>query len=162
MNNIRNVTPDDAPAIAQIYNTYVLHSTATFETVAIDPNTMRKRIQAIFPAFPYLVYEADGRLLGYAYAHMWKERAAYAHTWESTVYVSPDHLKRGIGSTLMKELILQCRARACQALIACITGNNTPSVLLHQKLGYRQVSCFKQVGNKLGQTLDVVDLELLL
>lgn len=60
MNNIRNVTPDDAPAIAQIYNTYVLDSTATFEAVAIDPHTMRKRIQAIFPAFPYLATKPRG------------------------------------------------------------------------------------------------------
>lgn len=162
MNKIRNVTANDAPAIAQIYNTYVIHSTATFETEPIDTATMKKRIAAIFPAFPYLVYEADGQVLGYAHAHLWKERAAYARTWESTVYVRQDALKKGIGSALMKKLIGECRKMHCQALIACITGGNEASVGLHKKLGYYQVSRFDKVGYKLGQTLDVVDLELLL
>lgn len=90
---------------------------------------------------------------------MRKERAAKAHTWESTDDVSPDHPKHGIGTTHMNGLIPECRARASQAHIACITGNHTPSIHLQEKLGYRQESRLKQGGNKLGQTPDVVDLE---
>lgn len=79
MNKRRNETPDDAPAMAQIWNTYDLDSPATIETAAIDPHTMRKPIQAIFPTMPKLENEADGRLLGYAYAHEERARGKGTH-----------------------------------------------------------------------------------
>lgn len=159
---IRPVTPQDAAAIAAIYNEYVLKTDISFETEALSAEEMRGRILDISADFPYLVFEEEGRVLGYCYAHAWKERAAYSRTLETTIYLAPEAQGRGIGTRLMGRLIEACREGGFHALVACITGGNEPSIALHRRLGFRQVSCFPQVGRKFGRWLDVVDLQLML
>ena len=159
---VRQATPDDAEAIADIYNEYVLHSVATFETKAVSEKEMRRRIYSILSRFPYLVWEENGKICGYAYAHLWQERAAYGHTWETSVYVAPTSLHRGIGQQLAERLIADCRAAGCHVLIACITHGNEASCALHRKLGFKQVAFYEKVGIKFGQRLDVTDWELVL
>ncbi len=151
---------DDAAAIAAIYNEYVLHTTISFETAALTPEAMQARIVAYSAECPYLVYENDGKVLGYCYAHRWKERAAYAHSWESTIYLAPGAQGNGIGRVLMQELISRCRKAGCRVLIACITQGNERSCHFHESLGFRQASHFHAVGEKFGSLLDVVDYEL--
>lgn len=160
---IRNVTPDDAAPIAGIYNEYVLRSVATFETEEVATAQMRERIMQISEHYPYLVYEMDQQVVGYAYAHAWRERAAYRYTWETTVYVDSRFVRQGIGSQLLAALIDECRHRGeCYALVACITGGNIASCDLHRKAGFRKVSQFEKVGVKFSLRLDVTDWELLL
>ena len=159
---IRKVNATDAQAIAHIYNHYVLNTTISFETQAVTTAHMLHRITSISAQYPYLVYEHEGRVVGYCYAHLWKERVAYSQTLETTIYLHPDYCHRGIGKRLMQQLIEQCWAQGFHALIACITGGNEGSIALHQSLGFEQRSCFKEVGHKFGAWLDVVDLELIL
>lgn len=159
---IRAVKTSDAEEIAGIYNHYVTHTTVTFETDAVSLEEMRRRIETISASFPYYVYEENGQILGYCYAHLWKERAAYAHTLETTVYLASDARGKGIGTLLMRHLIQECKARGFHALIACITEGNTSSVRLHKELGFKTVSHFEQVGNKFGKWLDVDDMEIIL
>ena len=83
---IRYAKLSDAKAIADIYNEYILHSVATFETEAVSEDEMYRRIADISSRFPYLVFEEGGQVIGYAYAHLWQERAAYCHTWETTFF----------------------------------------------------------------------------
>lgn len=103
---IRSVNGDDCEAIAEIYNDYVVNSTATFETEPITAEEMRGRISSIYPAFPYFVYEEDGKIRGYCYAHAWKERAAYSKTLETTVYIADKYRGRGIGKILVSVLLM--------------------------------------------------------
>lgn len=159
---IRSVKQTDAKAIANIYNEYVLNGTATFEIESISTHEMEKRIKDISTRYPYLVYEENGVVMGYCYAHAWKEREAYQYTLETTVYIATQYIGKGIGKQLMMELIEKCHQDGYYALIACITGGNKASVSLHLKLGFNQVSLFKKVGVKFGQRLDVADYELLL
>lgn len=159
---IRSVRPDDAAAIAAIYNEYVLHSTISFETEPLTPEAMRERIAQVVGSHPYLVEEVGGVIVGYCYAHPWKDRAAYSRTWETTIYLHPEWRGRGLGARLMQELIVRCREVGCHALIACITADNAASCDFHRLLGFTQVSSFLQVGFKMGRWLDVVDYQLLL
>lgn len=159
---IRKVALTDAKAIVDIYNEYILNTTISFEVEALTEEQMRGRIEDISSRFVYLVYEEDGKILGYCYAHPWKERAAYGHTLETTVYLSPAAKGHGIGHRLMEVLIDECRKQGFHALIACITGGNEASCHLHEKLGFKQVSSFEKVGRKFDRWLDVVDYELLL
>lgn len=116
---IRKATVKDAKAVADIYNGYVANSVATFETEPVSKKEMAARISEISARFPYLVCETEsGEIAGYCYAHAWKERAAYADTWENAVYLSPAHTGKGIGSLLMERLIEECRGGGCHALIA--------------------------------------------
>ncbi len=159
---IRPVTIEDAPAITKIYNYYIEYTSISFEVKPLDISEMRMRIQEIAAHHSYLVYEENGEILGYCYAHPWKERAAYNHTMETTIYLNPQYKSRGIGTSLMKALIDLCRDNGYHALIACITGSNKESCEFHSKLGFQKVSYFKEVGYKLGTWHDVVDYELLL
>lgn len=159
---IRSVKPDDAAEIAAIYNKYVTETTISFETEPVLASEMRERIAAISSRFPYFVCEHDGQVVGYCYAHLWKERAAYAHTFETTIYVASDCRGQSIGTKLMRHLIDACRKQGARVLIACITDGNKPSVAMHAKLGFKQVSQFEKVGMKFGQELGVTDMELLL
>lgn len=159
---IRTVTPTDAEAIVAIYNEYIIGSTATFETVPLGVEAMRERIASLMAQGSYLVYESEGEVVAYCYAHPWKERAAFCHTWETTVYVHPSFQGKGIGRMLMDELIAHCRQAGCHALIACITAENEGSRRMHERLGFHQVSLFKEVGYKFGRWLDVADYELII
>ncbi len=158
MMKIRPASPDDAAAVADIYNYYVRETVISFETEPLSVAQMRERVVQTIAEFPYLVCEEAGQVVGFAYAHRWKERAAYAHTWECTIYLHPEWRRRGIGGRLMAELVSRCREQGCRVLIACITGDNVASIAFHERLGFCQVSHFPQVGCKLGRLLDVVDL----
>ncbi len=159
---LRLVTPADAQALAEIYNDYVTGSTVSFETEPLTRADMARRIADIAPRFPFYVWEEAGEVLGYCYVHPWKERAAYAGTLETTIYLAPRAQGRGIGTRLMHALIAECRESGVRALIACITAENEGSCRFHQRLGFKQVSLFEKVGQKFGRLLDVVDYELLL
>ncbi len=159
---IRPVTLEDAGAIVDIYNYFITDTTVTFEVQPLTVEEMAERIREISARFPYFVYEEDGRVLGYCYAHLWKERAAYSKTLETTVYLHKDATHRGIGSLMVNHLVDLCREQGYHALIACITEGNEASVRMHEKLGFRQVSEYKEVGRKFDEWLGVVDLELLL
>ncbi len=160
--HIRPVTLADTEAIISIYNYYIKETTVTFETEPITAAEMAKRIKDISASFPYFVYEKGGKILGYCYAHPWKERAAYSNTLETTVYIDKHAVRQGLGSLMVRHLIDLCRAQGYHALIACITEENEASVKMHERLGFKQVSGFKEVGKKFGRWLDVADLEYML
>lgn len=159
---IRKVKPEDAEAIAGIYNKYVLETAVSFEEGALSVDEMRRRIEAISAAHPYFVGEEDGKVVGYCYVHPWKERTAYRHTMEVTIYLADVAMGRGLGTQLMEHLLSACRQEDYHVLVACITADNEPSLAFHKRFGFRQASFFPEVGWKLGRWHDVIDLELVL
>lgn len=159
---IRKVLPQDTEAIANIYNEYVTKSVVTFETIPLTVNEMGKRIDDLSKEYPYFIYELDGEIIGYCYAHAWKARAAYKNTLETTVYISAKHKSKGIGTQLMNTLISHCKELGYHTLIACITAGNDESNRLHSRLGFKQVSHYKEVGKKFDKWLDVIDYQLML
>ena len=159
---IRKVKPEDAHDIALIYNFYIENSTISFETNPVSTEEMANRITYISEKYPYFVYVDSGKIVGYCYATQWKKRAAYSKTVESTIYIVKDSQRQGIGSILMNRLINELRENSFHAIVACITIPNPSSVRLHERLGFRQASEFKEVGCKFGEWLDVGDWEMLL
>ena len=158
---IRQAAVADGGAIAEIYNHFISETDVSFETRPLSASEMEARLAHLLGSGPCFVAEVDGEVAGWCYAHEWKEREAYSRTLETTVYVAPAYQRRGIGRALMERLIGECRARGAVALIACITGGNEASIELHRRLGFTQVSHFKEVGIKFGRRLDVIDMELL-
>lgn len=162
MTLIRKVSPQDAGAITDIYNHYITDTTISFETAPLTIKQMAARIAEISSEYPYFVAETNSEIVGYCYAHPWKERAAYSATLETTVYLLAHNTEKGIGRELMNRLIDECRAGGFHTLIACITADNTASCAFHEKLGFVKRSEFKEVGCKFGKWLDVVDYQLIL
>lgn len=159
---IRRGTTADAPAIAEIYNHFVLETTVTFEIEPLTLPEMEQRLQHISTHFPFYVSEQDGAVNGFCYVHEWKSRPAYARTLEVTIYLVPEAQGCGTGHQLLSLVVDECRRAGYHALIACITAENVVSIAFHKKMGFKQVSHFEKVGYKFGRILDVDDLELLL
>ncbi len=160
---IRPASVGDAPAICAIYNHYVETSAISFEDVPVGTDEMARRIaDVISHLLPWLVYEQEGKIVGYAYATKWRARPAYRYTVESTVYVSHAHPRCGIGSSLFDALIPAMRERGVHAVIAGIALPNVASVAIHERCGFEKVAQFREVGRKFDQWIDVGNWELLL
>ena len=159
---LRQCTPSDAAQICDIYNHYVRETVITFEESPVVETEMAKRITDITSRLPWLVWETDGVIVGYAYASPWKVRAAYRHAVESSIYLSPQATGRGLGSRLYPALIADLRQRGLHCVIGGAALPNPASVSLHEKLGFEKVAQFRQVGFKFGQWVDVAYWELML
>ena len=159
---IRPVTGDDAKAICDIYNHYVENTTVTFEEQAVSVDDMAGRIREITSLYPWLVLEEEGRVVGYAYAARWKTRASYRYSVESTIYLDRGATGRGLGSGLYAALLAILRARPVHCVVAGIALPNPASVALHERLGFRKVAHFNEVGRKYDRWIDVGYWELII
>jgi phosphinothricin acetyltransferase len=155
---IRASTDADVPPIAEIYARHVLHGTATFETTPPDTGEIARRRNAVLAAgLPFLVAEHAGVIAGYAYATLYRPRPAYRYTIEDSIYIHHDHIRKGLGRLLLAELIRQCELGRWRQMIAVIGDSaNTPSIRLHQALGFQHTGVFRSVGWKFGRWLDTV------
>jgi phosphinothricin acetyltransferase len=158
---IRCATVDDLPAINDIYNYFVEHSTCTYQEA---PETMRDRhawFAAHGPAHPITVAVEAGDVVGWGSLAPYHKRAAYRHTVENSVYVAHTHHNRGIGRLLLQDLIDRARAIGHHTIIAAIDGEQPLSIALHAKLGFREVGVMRELGFKFGRWLDVHYLQLM-
>lgn len=158
---IREVAEDDAKTICDIYNYYVENTIITFEEQKVSTTEMQKRIKEVTDSLPWLVYEENGIVVGYAYASKWRSRSAYRFSVESTVYLAKDSTGRGIGTQLYEALISRLRRLSIHAVMGGISLPNPVSVALHEKMGFDKVAHFKEVGQKFNQWIDVGYWELL-
>ena len=159
---IRAVNSADAAAIAAIYNWYIAHSCCTFEEEPLSDEQMLQRINLAEADKPWVVLEEGGELLGYAYATLWKPRAAYNRSREVTVYLHRDATGSGRGRLLYQHLIDELRQKPIHSLIASIALPNAGSVALHESLGFAKAGEFSEVGYKFGEFVDVGYWQLIL
>ena len=158
---VRDATPGDAAGCAAIYAPHVLAGTATFETDPPTPATMAARIAAVqATGWPWLVADDGGDLLGYASAAQFRDRPAYRHTGETTIYLRYDRLRQGIGGALLAALIARCETLGARQLIAVIgDADNAGSIGLHAASGFVHAGQLRDVGYKFGRWLDVVYMQ---
>jgi L-amino acid N-acyltransferase YncA len=152
---IRPCTLEDAAALCHLYNHYIRNTVITFEEAPIDAAEMEHRIESYTQHYPWYICEVDTRVVGYAYASKWKERAAYKHSVEVSVYVAQDAARQGYGKALYSQLIAALSGAGCHALIGGIALPNAASVGLHEHFGFQKVAHFPEVGFKFGRWVDV-------
>ncbi len=150
MDTIRTALTSDAPAILEIYAPYILNSAATFETEVPPAENFAQRITTYLQNWPWLVYESDGVIAGYAYATKHRERSAYQWCVESSVYVHDNFQQKGIAMALYKKLFAILKYQGCRNIYAGITLPNDKSVRFHQKKGFSWLADYKNIGYKLG------------
>lgn len=161
--SIRPVREIDSAEIASIYNTYVLETCVTFETDPVDAVQMAARIAEVAASeLPWLVAEQWGRIVGYAYASRWKSRWGYRYSVESTIYLDSAHKGKGFGIRLYSALVDALRLTPTHAVIGGVALPNDASVRIHERLGFRKVAHFAQVGYKQERWVDVGYWQLLL
>ena len=158
--SIRSATPEDTAAIQAIYAFHVAHGTASFDTEAPDQAFWREKIaQVTAKGWPFLVDEQAGQVVGHAYATQFRDRAAYAHTCENSIYVADAMRGQGVGSRLLTALVEGARAHGFEQMIAVIGGGEPASVALHEKLGFVHAGRMRNVGYKFGRKLDTVYMQ---
>jgi L-amino acid N-acyltransferase YncA len=160
--SIRPARPSDIAAVTRIYAHAVLHGTASFELESPDEAEMARRQRTLLEGgHPYLVAEADGVVLGYAYAGPYRARPAYRWSVEDSVYIAPEAHRRGVGHALLERLIAESEQRGFRQMIAVIgDSEQIPSIELHRALGFRLVGTLVAVGFKHGRWLDSVLMQL--
>ena len=164
---IRKAGIEDAEGLLDIYAYYVLHTAVSFEYEVPSLEEFRQRIRHTLDRYPYILAEAGGRILGYAYAGPFKQRAAYDWSVETSIYVSRDARGRGIGSTLLNDLESILKDQHILNVNACIgvpAGEEDEyltfaSMHFHEKRGYRLVGTFHKCGYKFGRWYDMIWME---
>ena len=159
---IRNASTNDAKQIVDIYNYYVLNSVVTFDEEPFSEEDFKGRIEIISSRYPFIVFEENQQILGYAYANMFRQKLAYNKTVETTIYLKHGVQRRQIGTQLYIELLKKLKDQNYHAIIGGLTLPNEASVGLHEKLGFKKVAEFKEVGFKFNTWLDVGFWELIL
>lgn len=162
----RFAIPADAAALLEIYGQYI-HTPITFEYDLPSESIFARRIADIVRFYPYLVCEEQGeelgeeqgRIVGYAYAHSYRERIAYQWCAELSVYVDRNCTGRGLGKRLYVVLMDILRAQHIKTVYGCVTVPNAGSEALHAALGFRTVGVHRQAGYKDGAWHDVAWFE---
>lgn len=158
MPTIRPSREADLDAITAIYAHHVLHGTGTFE---LEPPTRAdmaaRRAEVLARGLPWLVAEADGNVLGFAYANWFKPRPAYRFSAEDSVYVADAARGRGVGRALLTALIEHAEAAGVRQLMAVVGDSaNAGSIALHRALGFEPAGVMRSVGWKHGAWRDIV------
>jgi L-amino acid N-acyltransferase len=154
--NIRPARPADLPAIVDIYNHAILHTTATFDLVAKSLGERAVWFSQFDSQHPVFVAAGeDGEVLGFAHYLPYRPRAGYAGTKEVTVYVAERARRCGVASGLYDHLIQHAIASGVHVLIAVIGDNNPQSFALHERFGFASVGVQREVGFKFGRWIDM-------
>ena len=156
---IRPAVAADVPAMLEIYAPYILTTTATFEYDVPSEHEFSERFQKITAQFPWLVWEEEGEIWGYAYASPPYSRAAYSWCAEPSVYLKPQARGKGIGKLLYRALEQILLLQGYQVLYALITEENVSSRRFHEHCGYEFRVMFPSCGFKFGRWLGLVWME---
>jgi L-amino acid N-acyltransferase YncA len=158
---IRPVVPADLTVVTAIYADAVLTNTATFEVEPPDETAMHGRIDTITSGgYPFLVAERGRRVVGYAYASVYRPRIGYRHSVEDSLYIAPEARGQGIGRALLDRLVTDCEQAGFRQMIAVIgDSGNLASIRVHAAAGFEPAGNLKNVGYKFGRWLDTVFMQ---
>ena len=149
-------TIEDVPEMLAIYTPYVENTTVSFEYEPPTLEEFTRRFVSYTRQFPWLVWEEEGTILGYAYASAPFTRAAYGWCAEPTVYLRPEARGKGIAASLYAVLEEILFRQGYQVLYALVCGENGPSRRFHEKQGYRITAEFPGIGFKMGRWINLI------
>lgn len=147
-----------------IYAHHVLSGAGTFEVEPPSLDEMTTRWSNVVErGWPFVVASPPqdlSRVMAFAYAVQYRDRAAYAKTFEVSVYAAPTTMRQGAGSVALAEVLTSLRGDGVRQALAFIGDSyNAASIGLHRKLGFQHVGTLKNVGEKFGRALDVVVMQ---
>lgn len=156
---LRDAEPRDVPDMLEIYNHYVANTTVTFDEDPLTLKEMRSKLAVVRKlGFPWIVAETPShQVIGYAYVFPWKAKAAYRFTVENSIYLRPASTGKGLGTTLMEELLARSKAAGIKEIVAVIADRGAEgSIALHQRYGFKEIGHMGRVGFKFGRWLGTV------
>jgi phosphinothricin acetyltransferase len=157
---IRHAIPEDAAGCLEVYAPFADGTAISFEDHAPSLGDFQQRIERITRTHAFLVAQDSGRIAGFAYAGVHRERPAYRWASEVSVYLGDDYRGRGLGRALYEPLFALLETQGYRTLLAGISVPNPPSVGLHASLGFEEVGVYRRIGWKAGAWRDVLWLSL--
>ncbi len=160
---IRTAEERDLPELLDIYNYEVINGVATFDLNPKSPEEWMKWFREHNTGnHPLIVAEVDGSVAGYASLSSYREKEAYAAAVELSVYVAPDYRRRGVARKLISGILEDARRRDdIHTVVSVITDGNDASVTLHEEFGFVYSGTLREVGEKFGRKLDIVNYQLM-
>lgn len=156
---VRIATEADIPQMLSIYTPYVENTTYSFEYAPPTLEQFTQRFRTYTSQCPWLVWEENGRVTGYAYGSLPFERAAYAWCAEVSIYLTPEAQGKGVGRLLYAAVEKILWKQGYRIIYALITSENTHSLAFHEKVGYQYCANFPGCGIKFGKSLGVIWME---
>ena len=167
--SIRSATVDDAAALSEIYSYYVRNTAVTFEIEPPSADEIARRIHSYTKKYPYLVIEDEDDIIGFAFAHAFRERPAYDYAAEVSIYLRHDVRHSGYGKPIYTALERELGRMGICSLYACIATPDTEDEFLsedsprfHAALGYRQCGAFRHCGRKFDRWYNMIWMEKIL
>ena len=145
---IRPVEPKDIGVLTALYNYYIENTTFTLELEPLTEQAFSERVRSISARFPYLVYEENGEILGYAYLNDFNPRGGYRFTADLSLYVAPTARGRGIGQALYEAIESKAREMGLCNIISLITAENEVSLAFHEAMGFEKVARVDDIAHK--------------
>ncbi len=161
MLKIRPAEQRDLPAIVDIYNEAILHTTATFDTQIKTVDDQRPWFDKHGDKYPIIVAEEDDKVIGWASMSQWSDRCAYAATAEASLYVREGYQGKGVGRQLSVAILKAAREAGLHTAILRIAGDNAASIKLAESLGFKHIGVMKEVGQKFDKLLDVYLMQVI-
>lgn len=152
---IRHICNNDIPACLYLYNWYIDHSVATFETEPVTLPDFSERVERITKKYPWLVLEEENEIKGYAYLGSFHERDAYRYTVDLSIYLKQSERGKGYGSKLMEAIIALAKEDGYHSMVSLITEGNLSSEAIHAKFGFTKMVVLPRLGYKFNRWVGV-------
>jgi L-amino acid N-acyltransferase YncA len=161
LNNLtfREAEEKDVEPILDIYNYYIVKSTATFDIDPITKDELRSRFFVNQEKYPIFLILLNNELIGFCFLTQFKKKPTYERTAEAGLYFKPQYTNKGFGKEAVSFLEQVAISKQIKVIVACICAENLASIKLFQKTGFEQCAHYKAVGEKFGRVLDVVDFQ---
>lgn len=159
---LRLATEADLQAINAIHRHYVETTTSTYALEPLSDEQRSHWFASRANNHPVTVVELGAEVVAWGALGTFRVLGGYRNTVENSLYVHPDHLRKGLGTLMLLDQMARCRDLGLHAIIAVIDSQQTASIQLHLKHGFKEVGRLPQVGRKFDKWLDAVFLELIL
>lgn len=158
---IRPFQPSDAPAVREIINDSILHTSHNYD---YHPKSLEE-VESIFfekirEGFPVLVGEIHGEVLAYATYGKFRAKPGYSKTLEHSIYLNEKAQGKGLGSEMMRKLIEIAKEKGYHMMVAGMDSENLVSYRFHERLGFRETARMPEVSFKFGKWLTLVFMQL--
>jgi L-amino acid N-acyltransferase YncA len=161
MVTIRQAELKDLPAITEIYNEAILHTTASFDTQVKTVDEQKVWFDKHGDKYPIVIALEGEKVIGWASMSQWSDRCAYADTAEASLYVREGYQGKGVGRQLSVAILKAAREAGLHTAILRIAGDNDISIKLAESLGFKHIGVMREVGNKFGKLLDVYLMQII-
>jgi L-amino acid N-acyltransferase YncA len=159
---IRPASVDDAEAITTVYNQGIIDRGATLETALRTPAERREWLTRRGPRHPVVVAEANGAVVAWASLNQFNPRQAYDHVADFSIYVERHWRGKGVGGTLLNQLIALARSLGYHKMVLVALPHNEAGLALYARAGFTRVGIYHEQGQLDGRWVDVLVMERIL